>query len=105
MELILGNGEYKIESDSMQFIVKKRKIIKDSKLTKPENIGKEVYEDFAYCRQLSFAIKTIGDQILLDNKELSVIIEKLRDLQLEISKITNLLELSVIVEDKDDEEN
>lgn len=103
MELLLGNGQYMICSDERQFVVKKLKTVKASRLTKEKNVGKEYFEDFAYCRDLSFAIKTIGNQVVLDNKELPVIIEKLSELQTEINKITNLLELSIPMEDNNDE--
>jgi len=102
MELLLGNGQYMVCSDERQFILKKLKTVKESRLTLPENIGKQSYVDLGYYTKLKSVIKAAGDQIVLDNKELSVIIEKLSELQLEINKITNLLELSVLVGDKDE---
>ena len=35
-------GDYKIETDERQFIVKAKTIVKESKMTKAENVGKEV---------------------------------------------------------------
>lgn len=105
MELILGNGSYKVTSDERQFILQTKRITKAGKLTLPENVGKETWSDLGYYTKLQSVLKAAGDQVVLDNKELPVIIKKLRELQSEISKITNLLELSVIVEVKFDEEN
>ena len=101
MELLLGK-QYKVVSDERQYILQTLRVTKESKLTLVENIGKEKWVDLGYFRKLSEVLKAAGDQVILDNKELPVIIEKLRELQVEINKITNLLELRLLVEVEDD---
>ncbi|MBU3186636.1 hypothetical protein [Clostridium estertheticum] len=93
MELILGKN-YKVVSDERQFILQTLKVTKASKLTLPENVGKETWSDIGYYRKLKEVLKAAGDQVVLDNKELPVIIEKLKELQLEINKISNLFEIT-----------
>ncbi|GKX65625.1 hypothetical protein [Inconstantimicrobium mannanitabidum] len=71
-------GDYLIETDNLQFIVKSKKVIEESRLTKQENIGKEVYKVVAYCRNFEGALKFIPQDILRTNDDINVIKEKLQ---------------------------
>ncbi|MBZ9622866.1 hypothetical protein G9F71_008370 [Clostridium sp. FP2] len=103
MKIQLGNGNFQIETDDRQFIVQKKKIVQAGRMTKPENIGKESFEDIGYYTKLKNALNAICDQIVLDNDDLKVIIEKLAELKTEISKMTNLLEISEIEVNENEE--
>lgn len=45
----LDLGKYIIQTDEVQFVVKEKKVVQPGKLTKEENIGKEIEKDIAYC--------------------------------------------------------
>lgn len=87
----LDLGDYRIESDERQFIVQAKSIIKESKLTKEENIGKEVFKTVAYLPTLSMCLKFIGNKIVLDNDDINTIKDKLDALRKEISKLNKAL--------------
>lgn len=96
---------YQIITDDVQFIVQKKRIIQAGKMTLPENIGKEVWEDMAYCRTLNYALKVIGTQIVLDNDDFKDILQKLNKLEKKIDGMIELLEISEVVEDDTSEED
>lgn len=102
MELNIGT-DYKIVTDSRNFIVQKMKITQAGIFTKLENIGNVSYEDLGYYRTLNFALKSIGNQIMLDNADLQVIIQKLAELNETIDKFTQIFEIHEVIE-KDDTE-
>lgn len=87
----LDLGDYRIESDERQFIVQAKSIIKESKLTKEENIGKEVFKTVAYLPTLLMCLKFIGNKIVLDNDDINTIKDKLDALRKEISKLNKAL--------------
>ena len=87
MKLIVG--DYLIESDSRQLILKSKEVnfteVRDKKtgtIKKVEN--REVY---GYFSSLPNLIKNIGKQILLDNDEVEEICEKLRELNQNVCKL------------------
>lgn len=87
-------GNYQIITDERQFIVQQKKVVRESKMTKKENVGKEYWDDVAYYgRNLNLALKYIGTQIVLDNDDLSDIKRLLSELQNKIDKMTELLEI------------
>ena len=94
------NG-YKIVTDSMQFIVQKKKVIQAGAKTKSENIGNISWENICYCRELNFALKSIGQQLVLDIDGLQDIKIALNSLEKEITAMTKQLKVEV----KFDEEN
>ena len=55
MKVSLLKGKFLIESDSLQFVVKRQKITQESRLTKIENVGKISYEDIGYFTKLDNA--------------------------------------------------
>ena len=73
-------GDYLIETDERQFIVKAKKTVEESRFTKEENIGKEYYQPIAYCTSLNSALKFIPQQVLRSNDDILVIKEKLEQM-------------------------
>ena len=70
-------GDYLIESDERQYIVKVKKVVEEGRLTKKENIGKEYWQPIAYCTGFDSALKFIPEQALRSNEDILVIKEKL----------------------------
>ncbi|MDS1004435.1 hypothetical protein P9J83_13120 [Clostridium sporogenes] len=89
--MVLQFQDYRVKTDSRQFVVQKRKVVQAGRLTKEENIGKEYWEDEAYCTTLNFALKLLRKKVLLDNDDLTVIINKLDELESKINEFTSLL--------------
>lgn len=86
-------GDYKIESDSNNFILKTKKVLQEGRLTKEENIGKEVYSTIGYYTSLEGVLKVIPKQVLLENDDLGVIIKKLNVIKIQIEGIRKALEV------------
>lgn len=100
MEVEFKNG-YKIVTDSLQFIVQKRKVIQAGAKTKKENIGNVVYENVAYCSTLDFALRTIGHKLVLEINDIQEIKKALNSLEREITAMTELLEIEVKFNDEE----
>ena len=83
-------GEYQITSDSLQFIVNKKNIVQESRLTKAENIGKETWKPIAYCTSFDSALKFIPQECFRDNNDISVIKEKLEQIHVDIKALEQL---------------
>lgn len=86
MKLVVG--DYLIESDSRQLILKSKEVnfteVKDKKtgtMKKLEN--RKIY---GYFSSLPALIKNVGKQILLDNDDVKVICEKLKELNQNVKK-------------------
>lgn len=89
----LDLGDYRIETDERQFIVQAKRIIEEGKLTKEENIGKEVFKTVAYLPTLQKCLKFIANKIVLDNDDINTIANKLNALHKEIDKLNQVLEV------------
>ena len=74
-------GDYQITTDEKQFVVSKKSIVQEGRLTKAENIGKENYKPIAYCTTFNSALKFIPQQVLRDNDDILVIEEKLKEIE------------------------
>lgn len=83
----LNIGDYLIETDERQFIVKAKKTVEESRFTKEENIGKEYYQPIAYCTSLHSALKFVPQQVLKSNADIIVIKEKLEQIEADIKAI------------------
>ncbi|WP_445344171.1 hypothetical protein ACT1UF_05585 [Clostridium septicum] len=77
----VNTGDYLIETDERQFIVKVKKIVEDSKLTKKENLGKEYWQPIAYCTSFESALKFVPQQVLRSNHDILVIKDKLEQIE------------------------
>lgn len=95
-------GDYKIESDSMQFVVKKKRIVEESKRTKAENIGDERWIPIAYAVKFEQALLFVPQEALRDNDDIVVIKEKLDQIQADIKAIKTLPIIAVKEESKID---
>ena len=94
------NG-FRIVTDNFQFVVQKSKIIQAGAKTKECNIGSIVWDNICYCRELDFALKSIGNQLCLDIDGLQDIKKALNSLEKEIATFSDQLKVEV----KFDEEN
>lgn len=88
-------GEYQITTDTLQFVVNKKTTIKESRFTKVENIGKEVFKAIAYCTTFESALKFIPQDILRCNDEILVINEKLEQIKGIIKEIPQPIKIEV----------
>lgn len=93
-------GDYQITSDSYQFIVNKIGTVQESRLTNPENIGKETSKPIAYCTEFDEVLRYIPNDILRVNDDINIIMEKLTEVQKEI----NRLEFRPVIEVKIEKE-
>lgn len=93
--MILQFDNYKIKTDERQFIVQRKKIIQDSKFTKTENVGKEVWEDYRYYSSLETALKFLGKSVLLQNDDVVVIKAKIDELQGKIEEFIKVLTVTL----------
>lgn len=95
-------GDYKIETDSLQFVVKSKRIIQESRLTKAENVGNEIWSAIAYCTSFESALRFIPQEALRDNDDIVVIKEKLDQIQADIKAIKTLPIITVKEESRID---
>lgn len=79
-------GEYLIETDERQYIVKVKGTVAEGNFTKEENIGKEYWKAIAYCTTFVDALKFIPQQVIRSNDDIELIKQKLdridRDIKL-----------------------
>lgn len=73
-------GDYFIETDERQFKVKKY-------LGKDKDGEKDLYKTYAYCTTLSTALKFIPQQAIRDNDDISIVLDKLTQIEREIEDI------------------
>ena len=80
-------GDYAIESDSMQFVVKRKSIVKEGVFTKAENIGNETFKPVAYCVEFEQALKYIPNDMIKTNEEVNTLMDKLNAIQEDIQEV------------------
>jgi hypothetical protein len=89
MENIFYFDEYAITADENQFVLKKRKTVKDSH--KAENIGKEYYENIGYFGTIQSVYQTLANRLCMDNiGKLSIAIKKIDKLTGMLKNLTTL---------------
>ncbi|MFR1378445.1 MAG: hypothetical protein ACLSTJ_05760 [Clostridium neonatale] len=95
--------DYLIETDERQFIVKVKKVVEEGRFTKEENIGKEYYQPIAYCTSLNSAMKFIPQQVLRSNDDITVIKDKLKQIETDIDALPKpiIIEAEKIVNKKE----
>ena len=101
-------GDYLIETDERQFIVKAKKRVEESRFTKEENIGKEIYKPIAYCTSFNSALKFVPQDILKCNNEISIIMDKLKQIEADINALPKPIKIEVekiVYKDKKEDEN
>lgn len=72
-------GDYYIEIDERQFKVKAYLGI--------DKDGADKYKTIAYCTSLNSALKFIPQQAIRDNKDINVVIDKLKQIERDIQAI------------------
>jgi hypothetical protein len=97
-------GEYLITSDNLQFIVSKKGIVQESRLTKAENVGNEIIKPVAYCTKFEDALKFVPQHILKTNDDIVIIKDKLNQIHEDIKAITEY-PVIVVKAEKEEKEN
>lgn len=80
-------GDYLIETDNLQFIVRERKVTGSDETVKEENRGKERWVPIGYFTTLGDALRHIPQQAIRDNDEIAVIKEKLEQIDNDIKAL------------------
>lgn len=86
-------GKYIIQTDEVQFVVKEKKVVQPGKLTKEENIGKEVEKDIAYCSSFANALKFLSKRAFIDNDDIRDVVNEMKLLESKIEGIERLFNL------------
>lgn len=77
-------GEYLIESDSLQFVVKERKVKQDG-----EKKGEEYWTNPKYIVKFCDVLRYITEQILRTNDDMDIILDKLEQINQAIGELKN----------------
>lgn len=88
-------GDYKIETDNKQFVVKSKtsnKAIEGQEVLDNKNISEDNYKAIAWCTSLESALKHVTNQVLLDNDSVMDIIAQLKLIYIQIKEIRNALD-------------
>lgn len=72
-------GDYYIETDERQFKVKSYLGV--------DKEGVDKYKTIAYCTSLNSALKFITQQAIRDNEDINIVIDKLKQIELDIQTI------------------
>ena len=80
-------GDYLIETDERQFIVKVMGIVGDDEEIKEENRGKKYWKPIAYCTTFAGALSFIPQQVIRSNDDIEVIKQKLDQIDRDIKLI------------------
>lgn len=89
-------GDYLIESESLQFTVKERKMVQDG-----ENKGRFYEVNIAYCCKIDEALRFIPQEVLRTNDDINIIIDKLNKIHADIQA----LEYKPVIITKQEKEN
>lgn len=84
-------GDYQIVSDERQFVVKATKKVTDEK---SENYGKDYMQNIAYCTSLDSALKFVPQQVLKSNNEISIIVDKLKQIEADIKVLPKHIKIA-----------
>ena len=88
--------DYRIITDEMQYIVQRSNIVKATKNTKPENIGKKKWVNIAYITSIDAAIRYITKNITLLNNDTKTILDKLDVVYAKIDELGLILERKLL---------
>ena len=97
-------SNYIIETDSLQFILKKKGIVQEGRLTKAENIGKEKETTLGYYTKFEQALSAIPQEILKSNDDIVIIKDKLDQIKADIKQIKEY-PVIVVKEEKETKED
>lgn len=96
-------GDYQIASDERQFVVKVSKKVTDKD---SENYGRDYIQNIAYCTSFDSALRFIPQQVLRSNNDITVIKEKLEQIQADIKALPKPIKIEVekiVYKDKKEE--
>lgn len=79
-------GDYYIETDERQFKVKSYMGI--------DKDGADKYKTIAYCTSLNSALKFIPQQAIRDNKDINIVIDKLKQIEAGIKAVDEYIKLN-----------
>ena len=99
-------GDYQIVSDERQFVVKAKKVKEAGAKTKDENIGEEYYQTLGYFSEFNSALKFVPQQVLRSNNDITVIKDKLEQIQADIKALPKPIKIEVekiVYKDKKEE--
>ena len=85
-------GDYQIVADERQFVVKVSKKVTDKE---SENYGKDYIQNVAYCTSFDSALRFIPQQVLRSNDDITVIKDKLEQIQADIKALPNPIKVEV----------
>lgn len=94
--MILELGGYKITTDSLQYIVKRKGTVKDKE---SKNYGKETEVTIGYYSNLKSALYSIPQNIVRSNNDINLILTKIEN----IERIADQIKVIKINEVADDE--
>ena len=97
-------SNYIIETDSLQFILKEKGIVQESRLTKAENVGKEKETTLGYYTKFEDALKAIPQEVLKSNDDINAIKDKLDQIKADIKQIKEYPVIVVKAEKESEEE-
>lgn len=92
--------EYLLDSEGNDFFtLYKRGIVKadgsGKKQPKEENVGKESLNCMGYFPSIEFALRKMGNDVVTQNSDIEIVIEKLDNLEREIIEVSRKLNLRV----------
>ncbi|MDS0525475.1 hypothetical protein NNC19_07275 [Clostridium sp. SHJSY1] len=82
-------GDYLIETDNLQFIVREKKVTGNDESVKEENRGKERWVPIGYFTTFGGALSHLPQQAIKDNDEIAIIKEKLEQIDKDIKALKN----------------
>ena len=97
-------GDYIIETDSLQFILKEKGIVQEGRLTKAENVGKEKETTLGYYTKFEQALSAIPQEVLKGNDDVNIIMDKLSEIKADIEQIKEYPVIVVKAEKESEEE-
>jgi len=83
--------EYQVITDELQFIVQRVKVTTATKLTNPDNIGKESWVTIGNFPNIQYCVNFIAKNIVLVNDDLEIIVDRLNELDAKVDSIREFL--------------
>lgn len=85
-------ADYLIETDERQFVVKINKTVTDKE---SKNYGQPYVQNLAYCTTFNSALKFIPQQVLRSNNKISIIMDKLKQIEVDIDSLPKPIKIEV----------
>jgi hypothetical protein len=91
MKADLGDYLIKSEKGDLSLALYRKEKIQESKFTNAENVGKEKLVEIGFYSDLKSLFKAVSKYVVIDNEDLSTIIDKLNNIEGKAREITRLL--------------